>query len=183
MGRFDGTCARVPASAIRRPMPSQQPPPPVHAIRGLMPAFEALARIRPDRLSGLNWLPYATLAGVVLATSALLLAFAFENRQPQRAAALRDVDSGAQRVGARLATISESLSTAAVELGSGKPRFAYLLREMQVLGRIAAGRLNKQIAGDLGISIKTVEAHCANIMSKLRANTVADLMRVVLSAD
>jgi two-component system, LuxR family, response regulator TtrR len=55
-------------------------------------------------------------------------------------------------------------------------------REQQVLGRIAAGRLNKQIATDLGISIKTVEAHRANIMSKLRANTVADLMRVVLQA-
>ena len=55
-------------------------------------------------------------------------------------------------------------------------------RETEVLGRIAAGRLNKQIAGDLGISIKTVEAHRANIMNKLRANTVADLMRVVLQA-
>lgn len=32
-------------------------------------------------------------------------------------------------------------------------------RESQVLERIAAGRLNKQIADDLGISIKTVEAH------------------------
>lgn len=54
-------------------------------------------------------------------------------------------------------------------------------REQQVLERIVAGRLNKQIADDLGISIKTVEAHRANIMDKLRANTVADLMRVALS--
>lgn len=38
------------------------------------------------------------------------------------------------------------------------------LREAQVLGRIVAGRLNKQIADDLTISIKTVEAHRANIM-------------------
>ena len=56
-------------------------------------------------------------------------------------------------------------------------------REQQVLGRISAGRLNKQIASDLGISIKTVEAHRANIMTKVRANTVADLMRVVLQAE
>ncbi|MCX8113916.1 MAG: response regulator transcription factor [Burkholderiaceae bacterium] len=55
-------------------------------------------------------------------------------------------------------------------------------REQQVLERIVAGRLNKQIADDLGISIKTVEAHRANIMDKLRANTVADLMRVALSS-
>jgi RNA polymerase sigma factor (sigma-70 family) len=54
-------------------------------------------------------------------------------------------------------------------------------REQQVLERIVAGRLNKQIADDLGISIKTVEAHRANIMDKLNANTVADLMRTVLA--
>ena len=50
-------------------------------------------------------------------------------------------------------------------------------REAQVLERIVAGRLNKQIADDLGISIKTVEAHRANIMEKLNANTVADLLK------
>lgn len=55
------------------------------------------------------------------------------------------------------------------------------VREQQVLERIVAGRLNKQIADDLGISIKTVEAHRANIMDKLNANTVADLMRTVLA--
>jgi FixJ family two-component response regulator len=52
------------------------------------------------------------------------------------------------------------------------------LRETQVLERIVAGRLNKQIADDLGISIKTVEAHRANIMEKLGANTVADLLKI-----
>jgi FixJ family two-component response regulator len=54
-------------------------------------------------------------------------------------------------------------------------------RESQVLERIVAGRLNKQIADDLGISIKTVEAHRANIMEKLNANTVADLLKIALS--
>ena len=53
-------------------------------------------------------------------------------------------------------------------------------REKQVLERIVAGRLNKQIADDLDISIKTVEAHRANIMDKLNANTVADLLKIVL---
>lgn len=55
-------------------------------------------------------------------------------------------------------------------------------REQQVLERIVAGRLNKQIADDLGISIKTVEAHRASIMDKTNSGTVADLMRVVLAA-
>jgi FixJ family two-component response regulator len=55
-------------------------------------------------------------------------------------------------------------------------------REAQVLERIVAGRLNKQIADDLGISIKTVEAHRANIMEKLNANTVADLLKIALGS-
>ena len=54
------------------------------------------------------------------------------------------------------------------------------MRESQVLERIVAGRLNKQIADDLGISIKTGEAHRANIMEKLSANTVADLLKIAL---
>jgi FixJ family two-component response regulator len=55
-------------------------------------------------------------------------------------------------------------------------------RERQVLERIVAGRLNKQIADDLSISIKTVEAHRSNIMEKLNVSTVADLMKTALGA-
>jgi len=55
-------------------------------------------------------------------------------------------------------------------------------REQQVLERIVAGRLNKQVADDLGISIKTVEAHRANIMEKLEVSSVADLIKVALAA-
>ena len=61
-------------------------------------------------------------------------------------------------------------------------RFSRLTgRELQVLDRIVAGRLNKQIADDLNISIKTVEAHRANIMDKLNVNTVADLLKLALA--
>jgi two-component system response regulator TtrR len=56
-------------------------------------------------------------------------------------------------------------------------------RERQVLERIVAGRLNKQIADDLDISIKTVEAHRSNIMEKLLARSMADLMRVAIQAE
>ena len=41
-------------------------------------------------------------------------------------------------------------------------------------------RRPRQIADDLGISIKTVEAHRASIMDKTNSGTVADLMRVVM---
>ena len=51
-----------------------------------------------------------------------------------------------------------------------------------MLERIVAGRLNKQIADDLHISIKTVEAHRANIMDKIEARTMADLMKIALNA-
>ena len=54
-------------------------------------------------------------------------------------------------------------------------------REYQVLQRIVAGRLNKQIAMDLGISIKTVEAHRSNVMTKLEANTMADMLKVAIA--
>ena len=54
-------------------------------------------------------------------------------------------------------------------------------RESQVLERIVAWRLNKQIADDLNISIKTVEAHRANIMEKLGVNKVADLLKIALA--
>ena len=53
-------------------------------------------------------------------------------------------------------------------------------REQQVLELIVSGRLNKQIADDLSISIKTVEAHRANIMAKLSARSMADLMKIAL---
>lgn len=53
-------------------------------------------------------------------------------------------------------------------------------REQQVLHRIVSGRLNKQIADDLNISIKTVEAHRANIMDKLEVTNVADLIKLAL---
>jgi FixJ family two-component response regulator len=56
-------------------------------------------------------------------------------------------------------------------------------REVQVLEAIVGGRLNKQIAADLGISIKTVEVHRANLMAKLRARTVAELIRIVLEVE
>lgn len=65
----------------------------------------------------------------------------------------------------------------------GQQKMAKLTpRERQVLERIVSGRLNKQIADDLGISIKTVEAHRASIMDKTASGTVADLMRVVMDS-
>ncbi len=56
-------------------------------------------------------------------------------------------------------------------------------RERQVLDGIVAGRANKVIAFDLGISPRTVEVYRANLMTKLQANSVSDLVRMALLAD
>jgi RNA polymerase sigma factor (sigma-70 family) len=53
-------------------------------------------------------------------------------------------------------------------------------RERQILDRIVEGRLNKQIAYDLGITEKTVKVHRSRIMRKIGARTVADLVRRVV---
>jgi FixJ family two-component response regulator len=50
-------------------------------------------------------------------------------------------------------------------------------RERQVLGQVAQGRLNKQIAYDLGISEVTVKLHRSSVMRKMAANTVGELIR------
>jgi len=60
-------------------------------------------------------------------------------------------------------------------------RFASLTpREQEILQDVAAGKSNKVIAAERNISQKTVEAHRAKMMQKLRARTLAELMRMVL---
>ena len=55
------------------------------------------------------------------------------------------------------------------------------VRERDVLALVATGKLNKQIAGDLGISENTVKTHRARIMRKMEAESVADLVRATVS--
>jgi two-component system response regulator TtrR len=55
-------------------------------------------------------------------------------------------------------------------------------RERAVMDLVVAGRLNKMIADELRISIKTVEAHRARVMGKLGVNSVAGLVQVALNA-
>ncbi len=51
-------------------------------------------------------------------------------------------------------------------------------REREVLAGVVAGRLNKQIAGDLGIAEKTVKVHRGRVMEKMEAQSVAELVRM-----
>ncbi len=47
-----------------------------------------------------------------------------------------------------------------------------------MLGHVLSGQLNKQIAGDLDASERTIKAHRANIMAKLGVQSVAELARL-----
>ena len=51
-------------------------------------------------------------------------------------------------------------------------------RETEVFALVVTGMLNKQIAGELGIGEKTVKAHRARVMEKMRAGSVAELVRL-----
>jgi FixJ family two-component response regulator len=52
-------------------------------------------------------------------------------------------------------------------------------REREVMAQVCAGRLNKQIAADLGIAEKTVKVHRARVMKKMAAGSVAELVQLV----
>jgi len=55
-------------------------------------------------------------------------------------------------------------------------------RERDVIERVAAGKLNKQIAGELGLSEVTVKVHRAKAMRKMRATSLAHLVRMLDTA-
>ncbi len=56
-------------------------------------------------------------------------------------------------------------------------------REREVMGCVIKGNLNKETAAELDISPKTVELHRAQVMKKMRANSLAELVGMVLAAE
>jgi FixJ family two-component response regulator len=65
------------------------------------------------------------------------------------------------------------------ELDALRERYALLTgREREVMALVVAGRLNKQIAGELSTSERTVKFHRAHIMEKMAADSVAELVRM-----
>jgi two-component system response regulator TtrR len=54
-------------------------------------------------------------------------------------------------------------------------------REREVMQLVVAGKLNKQIADELDISMKTVEAHRARVMEKMGVRTLAELVKAVMT--
>jgi FixJ family two-component response regulator len=70
------------------------------------------------------------------------------------------------------------------ELAMVRGRLASLTpREHQVLERVVTGRLNKQIAADLGITEKTIKVHRARAMEKMGVSTLAELVRKTIEVE
>jgi two-component system response regulator FixJ len=84
-----------------------------------------------------------------------------------RSALSQDADTGKRK--AELAGIREKID-------------ALSNRERQVLEGLVAGSANKNIAFDLGISPRTVEIYRANLMTKMEANSLSDLVRMAMVA-
>ncbi len=84
-----------------------------------------------------------------------------------RSALTQDADTGKRK--AELADIQDKLA-------------ALSNRERQVLEGLVAGSANKNIAFDLGISPRTVEIYRANLMTKMEANSLSDLVRMAMMA-
>ena len=84
-------------------------------------------------------------------------------------------------VAAIRAAIEQDLSArdADADAAELRQRLAILTpREREVLAAVAAGRRNKEIAGDLGVVEQTVKFHRARIMEKMQAANVAELMHM-----
>ena len=65
------------------------------------------------------------------------------------------------------------------ELGALRERYDTLTpREREVMEHVVHGRINKQIAGDIGISEMTVKIHRGNVMRKMHASSLPDLARM-----
>jgi FixJ family two-component response regulator len=64
-------------------------------------------------------------------------------------------------------------------IGEMRAKFATLTpREQEVMGLVAAGLMNKQIAGQMGVSEITVKVHRSGVMHKMDAKSLADLVRM-----
>lgn len=78
-------------------------------------------------------------------------------------------------------TLSHGLLAKKIQKEATATRLSLLTpREYQVLERLVLGKANKCIAGDLGISERTVEKHRAKIMEKMGAHSLAELITIIL---
>jgi FixJ family two-component response regulator len=92
--------------------------------------------------------------------------------KPVSEEALSDALSRAEGIDRRSRELQSELSAIQAKMVTLTPR------EREVLTHVVAGRLNKQIAGDLGTVEKTIKVHRGRMMEKLGVRTVAELVRL-----
>jgi len=76
--------------------------------------------------------------------------------------------------------LSGYLNHAKTKQGAAGPAQQLTAREREIVQLLAEGKTNKEVAVALGISVKTVDAHRANVMHKLDLHSVADLVRYAI---
>lgn len=91
--------------------------------------------------------------------------------------AIRAVCEGKRFVSA---TLREALALRVVDGLGDEPADLLTDREFQVLGRLAAGATNREIAGELSVSVKTIDAHRLNLLAKLGLRNNADLAKFAM---
>ncbi|WP_341317734.1 response regulator [Paraburkholderia sp. IMGN_8] len=84
---------------------------------------------------------------------------------------LRAIGQAFERV-AQTYAVNRELDAIRVRLGRLTPR------EREVMALVVTGRLNKQVAGELGTVEKTIKAHRARVMAKMEVTSLAELVRV-----
>ena len=96
--------------------------------------------------------------------------------------AVRSVSQGRPFFSARVAefVVQGYMRSGSDRGNQAAPKPVLTARERQVLQLLAEGKSNKQVASALEISVKTAESHRANLMKKLRVQSLSDLVRYAI---
>lgn len=141
-----------------------------------MPGMSGIDLLRKLKSDGVS-LPVIVMTGhgdVPLAVEAMKLgAFDFIEKPFDDDALLASVRGalGVQEKHSRVESQRQEIESRLTQLST---------RERQVLDGLVAGQANKVIAYELGISPRTVEIYRANVMTKMQANSLSDLVRMAL---
>jgi two-component system response regulator FixJ len=144
-----------------------------------MPEIDGLEvqRIMAERGISMPIIMLTGHADVTLAVRAIKAgALEFLEKPFQKAALLQAIEEAFLRI--------DDADRAQVDSTDAVVRLAALTpRERDVLERMAKGQPNKITAFELGISTRTVEVHRANLMTKLKARSLSDVLRIAFAAE
>ena len=143
-----------------------------------MPGMDGLSVLRTMNARGLR-LPVVVVTAhgdVPLAVEAMKAGACDFVEKPYTAATILGAVEAALSRGDEAMAQARDATEAAARIAALTPR------ELQVLHGLVAGRQNKVIALDLGLSPRTVEIHRANLMGKLQAGSLSEAVRIALAA-